>query len=151
MGLSIGTDAACIARAIYEGVAYGAAHCIQVMRASGMEIKEVLACGGICSSPFWLQLHADVLGLPITTAGLPGNAAQLGNALIGAASSGLYPDIPAAAAPMVRTGETYIPDSKAHQAYRFYMDRYLELWPALRETTHRLVRHEADGRFRSLH
>ncbi|MBQ6551662.1 MAG: sugar kinase [Lachnospiraceae bacterium] len=142
VGLSIGTDAACIARAIYEGVAFGAAHCVRVMQESGMRIERVLACGGITSSPFWLQMHADVLGLPITTAEMSAHCPPLGDALIGAAACGVYTNVPEAAKDMVRAGTTYLPDPEAHKKYRFYMDRYLELWPALESTVHRLVEHE---------
>ena len=142
VGLSIGTDAACIARAIYEGVAFGAAHCVRVMQESGMRIEKVLACGGITSSPFWLQMHADVLSLPITIAEMSAHCPPLGDALIGAAACSVYTNVPEAAKVMVRAGTTYLPDPEAHKKYRFYMDRYLELWPALESTVHRLVEHE---------
>ena len=142
IGLSIGTDTACIARAIYEGVSYGTAHCIQVMQDSGLRIDRVLACGGICSSPFWLQMQADIIGLPITTVEHAQNCPPLGDALIGAAASGIYPNLSAAAERMVRSQETYLPDPNMHEKYRFYLDRYLELWPAVRETVRQLVAHE---------
>ena len=141
-GLSIGTDTACIARAIFEGVAYGARHCIQVMKMSGMRIDRVLACGGICNSPFWLQMHADIIGLPITTVEHAQCCASFGDALIAAAASGIYPDLVSAANAMVQNRETYVPDPEAHKKYRFYIDRYLELWPSVRETIHQLVAHE---------
>ena len=142
-GLSIGTDTACIARAIFEGVSYGTSHCVNVMKASGMDIDQLLACGGICSSPFWLQMHADIIGLPITTTEYAQCCASFGNAMIGAVASGVYPDLSAAAKAMVRSDKTYLPDPEAHKKYRFYMDRYLELWPAVRETVHQLVQHES--------
>lgn len=142
VGLSIGTDTACIARAIYEGVAYGTAHCIRVMQDAGLKIGRVLACGGICSSPFWLQMQTDIIGMPITTVEHDQNCPPLGDALIGAAASGIYPDLAAAAETMIRTERTYTPDPEAHEKYRFYMERYMELWPEVRDTVHRLVSHE---------
>ena len=142
MGLSLGTDAACLARAIYEGVAFGACHCVQAMQQAGLKIDEILACGGICQSPFWLQLHADVIGLPITTVELAQSCPPLGDALIAAVASGVYPDYASAADAMIRRGQTYLPDAAAHGKYRFYMERYKELWPKVRETTHLLVEHE---------
>ena len=141
-GLSLGTDAACIARSIYEGVAFGANQCIRAMQRAGMSIDSLLACGGICNSPLWLQLHADITGIPITVVEAAQHCPPLGDALIGAVAARVYGDYGTAAAAMIRTGRTYTPDAAAHAEYRFYMERYEELWPALRDTVHSLVEHE---------
>ena len=45
-GMSLGTTTAHLARAVYEGVAYGANHCIISMKNAGYEVKEIYACGG---------------------------------------------------------------------------------------------------------
>lgn len=142
LGLSLATDTACIARAIYEGVAFGADLCISAMLDAGMKIDSILACGGICASPFWLQMHADVIGIPIVTVADTQHCPQLGDALIAAVASGIYPNLSAASAVMIRTGCTYSPDPAAHEAYSFYRARFRELWPAVRDTVHRLVEHE---------
>ena len=66
-GLSIGTRTEDVARAIYEGVAYGANHCIISMREAGYEVGEIYACGGIAQSDFWMQMHSDIIGVPMYT------------------------------------------------------------------------------------
>ena len=141
-GLSLATDASHLARAIFEGVAFGACHCVQAMQVAGLKFDRILACGGICNSSFWLQLHADIIGLPIVTAEETQNCSAIGDAMIAAVGAGFYADYEEAARSMVRTGRVYEPDSAIHEQYRFFMERYKELWPAVRPTVHALVRHE---------
>ena len=142
-GLSIGTTAAHIARSIFEGVAYGANHCIISMNKAGYEVKEIYAYGGITNSPFWMQMHADVIGVPIYTTVESQSAGCLGDALIAATGHGLYASFKEASDNMVRIDKKYEPDMEAHEKYRFYMERYMETWPNMRDTVHKIVEHNS--------
>ena len=44
---------------------------------------------------------------------------------------------------MVHTERTIEPNQEAHEAYQFYLDRYVETYPRMRELMHQTVRHEA--------
>lgn len=140
-GLSLGSSPAHIARAVYEGVAYGANHCILSMKDAGYEINEIFACGGIAQSPFWMQMHSDVIGVPMCTTVESQSAGCLGDAIIAAAGIGLYKDFVEAADNMVRIDTEYIPNIEAHKQYKFYMDRYIETWPQMRDIIHKTVEH----------
>ena len=50
-GLSLGHTTAHMARAVLEGVAYGACHCIRCMKDAGYDVKEIYACGGLAEPP----------------------------------------------------------------------------------------------------
>lgn len=142
-GLSIGTNTADLARAIYEGVAYGANHCILSMKDAGYDVNEIYACGGIASSDFWLQMHSDIIGVPIYTTVENQSAGCLGDAIIAAVGAGLYPTYPEAAAAMVRIDKEFQPNMENHDKYKFYMDRYIETWPAMRDIVHATVDHNS--------
>ena len=40
-----------------------------------------------------------------------------------------------------RVDKEYIPNMEAHKEYQFYMDRYMETWPQMREIVHKTVDH----------
>jgi hypothetical protein len=44
---------------------------------------------------------------------------------------------------MVHTERTIEPNPEAHEAYQFYLDRYLETYPTMKELMHKTTRHEA--------
>ena len=143
-GLSLGSTPAHIARAVYEGVAYGANHCLLSMKEAGYQINEVYACGGIATSPFWMQMHADVIGVPMYTTVESQSAGCLGDAMIAAVGVGIYKDFEEASEHMVRVDKEYLPNMEAHEQYKFYMDRYMEVWPQMKEIVHKTVDHNAN-------
>jgi ribulose kinase len=67
----------------------------------------------------------------------------LGSAMLAAVGAGIYPDIPAAAEYMVHTADTIEPDPGRHEEYRFYVDRYLEAYPQMKDLMHKTERHVA--------
>jgi sugar (pentulose or hexulose) kinase len=100
----------------------------------------MVAAGGPTKSPLWMQIHADVSNVPITLTAVPDGPA-LGSAILGAVAAGLYPDVPTAAAKMVQVRNRIEPNPEVHQAYQFYVDQYINTYPALQELTHAMTRH----------
>jgi ribulose kinase len=68
----------------------------------------------------------------------------LGAAMIAAVGAGIHPDLRAAAKAMVHVERTIEPDAARHEEYRFWVDRYQDLYAATKETTHRVVRHVSE-------
>ena len=139
--ISIGTTPAHLARAVYEGVAYGANHCIVSMKKAGYDVKEIYACGGLAQSDFWMQMHADIIGVPMYTTVESQSAGCLGDCIIAAVGVGIYPNFWEAADSMIRVDKEYIPNMEAHKEYQFYMERYMETWPQMKEIVHKTVDH----------
>jgi ribulose kinase len=129
-GLTLKHGAEHIFRAIMEGVAYGTALIFDTMRANGYAPKEVMICGGTTRSPLWLQIHADVTGVPMIVTEVT-DAPTLGCAILAAVGAGLHPDIETAARAMVRVAHTIAPDAAMHEAYRPFYDAYKATYPAL--------------------
>lgn len=88
VGLSAEHDAPALTHAVLEGVAFGMAQGLQALREAGSMVNSLGLVGGGARSPYWAQLHADVLGLPIDT--LDGGAAggALGAARLAALACG---------------------------------------------------------------
>jgi ribulose kinase len=89
-----------------------------------------------------MQLHADISNVPISLT-REREAPALGSAMLAAVGAGVHPSIQAAAERMVHVERTIEPDQDRHQEYRFYLDRYLETYPRMRELMRRTTRHVA--------
>lgn len=137
-GLSLHHTPAHLYRAIQEGVCYGTEHILRHMRDAGLRVDEIVACGGATKSRHWMQMHADVTGVPITLTEV-GDAVVLGSCMIASVGAGIYKDLQEAADHMVHTVEVIEPDAKRHEAYAFYVDQYANTFPALREYEHAVV------------
>ena len=69
VGLTLGTTAPKIFRALVEATAFGSRAIVEQFRKEGVPINAVIAQGGIArKSPFVMQVTADVLGMPIRVA-----------------------------------------------------------------------------------
>ncbi len=123
-GLSLGHQRAHLYRALLESVAYGGRQVIEVMRETGVEIADIVACGGGSRSSLWMQIHADALGKPITVLGEP-QAAALGAAICAAVATGFYRDLRQAAEALTHPGHTFTPDPDRQLIYDAHCSDYL--------------------------
>jgi len=140
-GLSLKHTPVHIYRAIMEGVAYGTEHIMRYFNKAGFTAEEVYACGGATKSDLWMQIQSDVLGLPIFLTEEP-NAPLLGDAILASFGSGYYKSIEEAVSRMVRIKKKVIPDLENTEAYRYYVEKYIQTYPALRSLMHDMVKHE---------
>jgi xylulokinase len=79
--------------------------------------QRIVATGGGARSAVWLQITADVLGVPVVRASCP-EPACLGAAAFAAVAAGIQPTIPAAAQAMVRVERVFEPAPGAVSRYR---------------------------------
>jgi ribulose kinase len=142
-GFSLNHTPAHVYRAIMEGVSYGTEHIMRTFKEAGYVPKEIFACGGATNSALWMQIHSDVLGLPISLTREP-NAPLLGDAILASYGAGVYGSIEEAASHMVKIRSRVEPDMARHEEYRFYVDKYIETYPRLKELMHGMLRHESE-------
>jgi xylulokinase len=137
VGLQYRHERGHVARAIMEGVAFALRDAVQISVQLGAHVSEVVIAGGGARSTVWRQIMADVLGLPLKRSRQE-EQTVLGAALLAGVGVGIYPDAWAAA----RLAEQYdtptVPNSGAHAFYNELYAQYQGLYPALRETMHRL-------------
>jgi L-ribulokinase len=123
-GLTLGSDAPRVYRALAEATAFGARAIAERFREEGVAIEGIIGVGGVAKkSPFVMQILADVLNMPIhVPAG--DQSVALGAAMFAAVTAGLYPDIPAAQKQLCAPIEnTYAPNPAAVQVYeKLYQD-----------------------------
>lgn len=127
-GLTLGSTAPEIFRALVEATAFGSRRIVEHLRGQGLRIDSVNAIGGISKkAPFVMQTLADVLGMPIRVVRSE-QACALGAAMFAAVAAGIYPNIGEAAKCMGSDIEVeYHPDEKRALVYETLYKRYLKL------------------------
>jgi L-ribulokinase len=96
VGLSMGSGAPEIFRALVEAICYGSRLIVERFEAEGIPIRQVIGLGGVAKkSPFVMQTLADVLNRPIRIA-TSEQAPALGAAMYAAVAAGIHPDVPTA-------------------------------------------------------
>ena len=132
VGLTLGTTAPKIFRALVEATAFGSRAIVEQFRREGMPINAVIAEGGIArKSPFVMQVTADVLEMPIRVVASE-QACALGAGMLAAAAAGFYPSVSEAQKRMGSGFDmVYKPDRGKASLYRALYRRYTELSKSL--------------------
>jgi xylulokinase len=103
-------------RAVLEGVAFNLLTCIQAFRESGAVVDRIDAIGGGAASDVWLQIMADIWGVPVRRRSIVEEANSLGAAVVAAVGLGLVDDFGAARGLSEVTAE-FTPDDSRHTDY----------------------------------
>jgi L-ribulokinase len=127
-GLSLGSDAPRVFRALVEATAYGARAIVERFIEQGVRIDGIIALGGVAKkSGFVMQVLADVLNKPIMVASSE-QACALGSAMAAAVAGGIYTTFDQAKEKMGGGFEKeYRPNSAYAKKYDKIYTRYKKL------------------------
>lgn len=127
IGQTLTTRAEDMYRALMESCAFGARKIIETMKEHGVEIKEIVAAGGILKNKTLMQILSDVTRIPlsISTSGAVG---ALGSAVYGAVAAGCYPSLEEASKAMGdKVANVYKPHEDRSTQYDKLYNEYLLL------------------------
>jgi xylulokinase len=136
-GLSFATTSGEIAKAILEGLCFELRANTDLLQAAGVAIAALHAVGGGARSPLWLQLKADICGLPLRVPRVT-EAACLGAALLAGTVAGVYSNLVEAVAVTVSYAREVMPEPQSNARYEERYQLYRELYPRLADLLHRL-------------
>lgn len=127
-GLTLGSSAPRIFRALVEATAFGSKAIVDRMRSEGVRIDCVIGIGGIAlKSPFVMQTLSDVLNMPIKVCRTD-QACALGASMFAATAAGIYAKVEDARDNMNSGFEKeYEPNPKNVKAYQDIYDKYMKL------------------------
>jgi xylulokinase len=129
VGLGLGTTRGEVLGALLEGVTYEIRLNIEILGKLGIAVDRSSITGGSTKSAKWVQLKADVLGIPLKISDM--SAAAKGAALLAGKGLGLFDrvtDIWNA-----DDGDEYVyPRSGFVEYYRDQFEKYKRLYPALK-------------------
>ena len=135
VGQTLHTTRAEIYRALVEATAFGARAIIARLQRYNVPIERVVCCGGIAEkNDLFMQIYADVIGMPMLTAGSPQTPA-LGAGVAAAVAAGKgaggYERFEDAQERMTSLGRrVFKPDPAAHAVY----DQLFALYGELHDT-----------------
>ncbi len=114
-----------LARAIMEANSYGVrANLAQLQDVSKFEFDELKFCGGNSRSELWMQIQADVLGIPVSVP-LVHDASAVGTAILASLSTRYYSNVDDAVEVMVKPGKVYEPRKDVSAKYDIQYRRWM--------------------------
>ena len=137
LGLTFATTKTEVAKAILEGLTFELRINLDLLREGGVAIDELRAIGGGARSDLWLQLKADVTGIPVVAPAVT-DAACWGAALLAGAGIGCFAGVAEAASASPSLTRRFEPDRERSARYAERYTLYRELYPTLKDVLHRL-------------
>lgn len=138
LGLTYRATKQDIVLGLLEGVTYELALNLRLLRATGAAPSYLRAIGGGAKSTRWLQLKADIFGIPVETLAET-EAGCLGAALLAAAGVGAVSAAAAAGRAAAQRRRVYEPQPDIHARYARLLDVYARVYPALRDINRELT------------
>jgi gluconokinase len=120
-----------VLRAFMEGVSHCFGSLVRDMRECGLPVTSVRAAGGgVRGSELWQEILAESLGCPMIL-GASDEAALTGNAALGLADLGVFPDLATAAKALAQEGRRVDPRSEGIRAAGVRLEQWRALTRAL--------------------
>ena len=131
LGLRLTTSRGELLRGLLEGVALEMRLNLEILKDSGVAIRELRAIGGGAKSEPWMQLKADLFNRPVTRLSVT-EAGCLGVAMLAhAASSGAA--LADLAGQWVTAERVFEPEPENAARYEEKFEKYKKLYPAVRD------------------
>jgi sugar (pentulose or hexulose) kinase len=107
-----------IYRSILEAIALSMRFHVDAMCGElGIRLDDIVVSGGGANSALFMQIFADVFGIPAAR-NVHGGGASLGSAICAASATGVHADIEVAAARMTGDRESFAPNAASADVYR---------------------------------
>ncbi len=132
-GLSAMHTKSHLLRAVMEGVTFSQRDSVEVLREMGVEIDEMLACGGGGSSPLWRQMLADTFNCPVKTV-VSKEGPALGVAILAGTAAGIYRSVEEGCRSVIKLNPAQEPVKENVPEYEKFYQLYRSIYPALKNS-----------------
>ncbi len=145
LGLSVGTNRACIARAVLEGLAYEAQFAFDGLKTFfAIQPERVRAIGGGTRNPLLMRIKASLFGSAIDIFEMD-EATALGAAMLAGLGSGVYGSVTEAVSSVRLVATPVQPENSFNSYYcNIYNQLYKQLYGELKTINHCIVRLQKD-------
>lgn len=113
-------DLAILYLATVQAIAFGTRFIIETMEAAGHSLSTLFLCGGLSKNPLFVQMHADITGMPVVLS-QEVESVLVGAAILGACASGDFTSVQEAMARMSKVGKVVFPE---HADKTYYDKKY---------------------------
>lgn len=129
-GLSAIHERKHLIRSVLEGVAYSQLECVDVFREMGVNISDMMICGGGARSDFWRQMFADMYQCPVSTIKAEQGGA-LGAAILAGVGAGVYKNLEETCKKLILKKSIHEPIKANSIEYQKFYNLYKELYITL--------------------
>jgi xylulokinase len=129
-GLKLETERGDILKGLLEGITFYEREVLDALPAAGINVESCRAVGGGSKSDAWLQLTADIFGIPVVRPRVT-EAGVLGAAIIAGVGSGVFASFRAGVEAMVSLDHSFEPNPRAHESYGARFEQYRQVWPLM--------------------
>jgi xylulokinase len=117
-------------RAVIEGCSFALRDIVDRLAGLGLRVDGLRVTGGGARSNLWLQIKADVTGVPVRA--VAGEGAAMGAVCLASVAAGWFDNIEAAAQSLVEVGpEIFEPETGLSGVYEDGYQRYRQVFDAL--------------------
>ncbi len=125
-------------RSVIEGITFSLKESKIIMeQRKNLKIKKIISVGGGSKNQEWLQMQADIFGLPITTL-VTEQGPSLGAAILAAIGCGMCTDIDSCIEMFVKYKKVYQPIEKNVSIYNKLFQTYSKVYSATKEICYQL-------------
>ncbi len=132
-GLSAIHTKAHLLRAVMEGVSYSLADCNDILKEMGVQVDQMMACGGGGKSPIWRQMLSDLYDCQVKTVHQSEGPA-LGVAILAGVGCGIYESVEKACESLISVNKCSEPTGENVKKYYGYHQLYKRLYGNLKES-----------------
>jgi len=139
IGLTVRHERSHVIRAVMEGVTFAMRDSLELVRASGVQPKQIRLSGGGARSRFWRQMQADIYGSEVATI----NAAEgpaFGVGLLAFVGTGVYANVPEACDATIREVERIAPNRDLAKTYDTAFEHYRAAYASLKPLFHEMAK-----------
>lgn len=137
LGLTFSTKRADLAKAILEGLTYELRVNLDLLRTGGVQVETLRAIGGGAKSDLWLQIKADITGIPVAAPVIT-EAAGFGAAILAGVGAGIFSDAAQASESFLRLRKEFQPQLVSQRLYDERFALYCQVYPAIKGILHLL-------------
>jgi len=127
IGLKTSSTRGDVLKSIMESTTYYFHEVIMGLEKNGIKFTNFIATGGGSRSDIWMQIHADVFGVPFKQPVITEGSA-LGAAVLAGLGIGIWKDSSEAVKSFVKIKQVFEPNMKNHSVYQNYSAKYRELF-----------------------
>ncbi|XP_017890173.1 FGGY carbohydrate kinase domain-containing protein [Ceratina calcarata] len=121
LSLSVGQeDLALLYLATVQALTYGTKYILETLEAAGHRVETLLVCGGLSQNPLFIQIQADVLGLPVLCP-VEKESVLIGAAILGSYAAGRFGTMYDAIETMGGSANIVKPKN---ECYKYHLQKY---------------------------
>jgi xylulokinase len=124
--LTLGSNLADIYRGILESLTFSLRENVELLQSVGFDAGVLRSIGGGAGSDFWLQMKADVTGLPVERPVVT-EAATLGAAMLAAFGAGEFASLEESSVRLYKAQRVFAPETGNNRLYAAPYHVYREL------------------------